>query len=181
MAYILATARLDGFFRDVFVKLHDHLVDLEPPTKREKKEALRRVASDLPAPAVKGLAEGMGTGFLFAPVFYLRLKLRGHVKELGEADAILRQHPLNTLSEAELQEACNARGIDVIGSDQGKLRDSLGEWLVLTSIPSRELAPGTMFLPDRARLLGLGLNYVDTLRTGKSAELPRKACCSSPF
>lgn len=174
-------SRLPRNDREVFERLHDGMVVEAPQTKNQEKKAAREVAGDLPVQAVKGLAKGSGTDFPFAPAFFLRMKLRGLVKELGEADDVLRRHPLTTLSEEEVCEACNLRGMDVTGRDQKKLRNALDEWLRLTSAPSRELSAGTVFLPDRARLLGLGLNYLDTVRSGRHAELSRKACSSSPL
>lgn len=154
------------------------MVAPEPQSKKEAKKAALRVALGIPAPVVKGIGKGMGMAFPFAPAFYIRPKLRQYVKELGEADEVLKKQALDTLSESELHEACNARGMEVAGRSAGELKKGLAEWLKLTSGPidggsgARE---GMVFVPERARILALGLNFLETVREGRQAELSRKA------
>lgn len=151
----------------------------EPGAK--KKQKLPSAGSGLPGPAIKALGKGMGlAGWRgFAPGFYVKFRLNEHVKDLGKADSILRRVSVDSLSDSDLMEACNARAIDVEGGfgDPRVLRDCLREWLELTSadVAGRSVGPDQVFLPDRARLLGLGLNFLEHTRQGQEAELSRKA------
>lgn len=153
----------------------------------KNKNTLPKACEGLPNPAIKALGKGMGlAGWRgIAPGFYVRYMLNDYVKELGRKDEVLRRQPLESLSDFDLREACNARAIDVAddgrGRDMTALRNSLAEWLELTSsggVANREAGPNVVFLPDRARLLGLGLNFLENARTGQCGELQRRAMLS---
>lgn len=187
--------------RQAFELLQDRMVTPAPPAleedenssdkkKRQQKQKLPKACAGLPSPATKALGKGMGlAGWRgIAPAFYIQYRLNDHLKELGKGDEILRRQALDSLSDSDLREACSARAIEVAGGDRGgdssaqALRSSLAEWLELTSadgVAARRAGPEMVFLPDRARLLGLGLNFLENAREGKPGELSRKALLSS--
>ncbi|CAM9967059.1 unnamed protein product [Ascophyllum nodosum] len=163
-------------------------MDQGKKSSKSKKEKLPKACEGLPDPAAKALGKGMGlAGWRgIAPAFYARFMLNEYVKGLGKGDEVLRRRPLDSLSDSDLREACNARAIDIGDGERGgnaqALRTSLAEWLELTSaegVAARRAGPGMVFLPDRARLLGLGLNFLENTRTGQRAELARKAVLRS--
>lgn len=178
--------------REIFEKLQKHMVTPDPvlelakiDNKKKKPQKLPSAGSGVPGPAIKALGRGMGlAGWRgIAPGFYVKYRLNEHVKDLGKGDAILRRSALDSLSDADLKEACNSRAIDVAGGsrDPKALRRALAEWLELTSaeVAARNVAPDMVFLPDRARLLGLGLNILESSRQGESGVLSRKALLNS--
>lgn len=184
--------------RQVFEQFQEHMVvpAPAPPTeeeaakanKRNKKQQKLRLpppTSGVPGAAIKALGKGTGLSgwWHISPNFYVRYCLSERLKELAKADEVLRRVSLDSLNERDLREACNARAINVGNlwggdSDSQELRRSLGEWLELTSeevAAGSKLGPDTVFVPDRARLLGLGLNCLESSRKGRTAELSRKA------
>ncbi|CAM9338992.1 unnamed protein product [Hapterophycus canaliculatus] len=193
-----------GSKREAFEKFQQHMVIPipTPPTpeagaksgksKKENKPQklkLPPACKGVPGVAIKALGKGTGLSgwWHVAPGFYVRYCLHERLRDLGKMDDVLRSVSLESLNEKDLKEACNARAIDVgnrLGgdSDPQELRRSLGEWLELTSAEvaaGSKLGPDTAFLPDRARLLGLGLNCVESSRRGRTAELSRKALLKS--
>ncbi|CAM9649574.1 unnamed protein product [Pylaiella littoralis] len=188
--------------REVFEQFQEHMVVPVPPVplpekaskkrgKKQKQEKLKLppAARGVPNAAIKALGKGTGLSgwWHVSPGFYVRYCLSERLKDLGRADDVLRTVSLESLDDRDLREACNARAIDVgnrLGgdSDSNELRRSLGEWLELTSpevAAGKELGPDMVFLPDRARLLGLGLNCLESSRQGRAAELSRKVLLSS--
>lgn len=159
--------------------------------KKQKQQKLKLppAAQGIPNVAIKALGKGTGLSgwWHISPGFYVRYCLSERLKDLGRADDVLRTVSLESLNERDLREACNARAINVgdrLGgeTDSKDLRRSLGEWLELTSpevAAGEELGPDTVFLPDRARLLGLGLNCLESARQGRTAELSKKALLTS--
>lgn len=159
--------------------------------KQKKPQPLKlpKPSQGVPGEAIKAIGKGTGLSgwWHVAPAFYVRFCLSERLRDLGKMDDVLRKVPLDSLSERDLREACNARAIDVgnrLGGDNDPedLRRSLGEWLELTSAEvaaGSKLGPDTVFLPDRARLLGLGLNCLESSRRGRTAELSRKALLRS--
>ncbi|CAM9703878.1 unnamed protein product [Ectocarpus sp. 13 AM-2016] len=200
---VLDVLEADGK-RQVFERFQEHMVVPAPAspdpenaaasnnkgTKKSKKPKPQKLK--LP-PASKGVpntyikALGKGTGLSgwwhISPGFYVRYCLSERLRDLGRMDDVLRTVSLESLSDSDLREACDARAINVgnrLGGDREPrdLRKLLGEWLDLTSpevAAGSKLGPDTVFLPDRARLLGLGLNCLESARQGRTAELPRKA------
>lgn len=156
-------------------------------SKKTKPQKLKLppASKGVPNAAIKALGKGTGLSgwWHISPAFYVRYCLSERLRDLGRMDDVLRTVPLESLSDSDLREACDARAIDVgnrLGGDREPkdLRKSLGEWLELTSpevAAGSKLGPDTVFLPDRARLLGLGLNCLESARQGRAAELPRKA------
>lgn len=157
--------------------------------KKPQKLKLPPACKEIPGMAIKALGKGTGLSgwWHVAPAFYVRYCLHERLRDLGKMDDVLRSVSLESLSEKDLKEACSARAIDVGNrldgdSDPQELRRSLGEWLELTSAEvaaGSKLGPDMVFLPDRARLLGLGLNCVESSRRGKTAELSRTALLNS--
>lgn len=153
--------------------------------QRHQKFRLPPPTSGVPGAVIKALGKGTGLSgwWHISPNFYVRYCLSERLKELAKADEVLRRVSLDSLNERDLREACNARAINVGDqwggeNDPQELRGSLGEWLELTSeevAAGSKLGPDTVFLPDRARLLGLGLNCLESSRKGRTAELARKA------
>lgn len=158
--------------------------------KRKKKQKPQKLklpppTSGVPGAAIKALGKGTGLSgwWHIAPNFYVRYCLSERLKDLARMDEVLRGVSLDSLNDRDLREACNARAINVGDqwggdSDPQELRKSLGEWLELTSeevAAGSKLGSDTVFLPDRARLLGLGLNCLESSRKGRTAELSRKA------
>lgn len=160
-------------------------------SKKQKPQKLKLppAASGIPNAAIKALGKGTGLSgwWHISPGFYVRYCLSERLRDLGKMDDVLRKVSLESLSDKDLREACNARAINVgnrLGGDNDsqQLRRSLGEWLELTSpevAAGNKLGPNTVFLPDRARLLGLGVNCLESSRQGRTAELSRKALLSS--
>ena len=51
--------------------------------------------------------------------------------------------------------------------------------LTSAEVAARNIAPDMVFLPDRARLFGLGLNILEGARQGESGLLSRRALLNS--
>lgn len=166
----------------------------EEEAKKKKKQKpqqlkLPKASQGVPGAAIKAIGKGTGLSgwWHIAPAFYVRFCLSERLRDLGKMDDVLRTVSLESLSDRDLRQACDARAINVGNrlegdSDPEDLRRSLGEWLELTSAEvaaGSKLGPDTVFLPDRARLLGLGLNCLESSRQGKTAELSRKALLGS--
>ncbi|CAM9447420.1 unnamed protein product, partial [Choristocarpus tenellus] len=134
----------------------------------------------IPAPIIKCLGKCLGLGLPIAPAFYLRGKIRKHIQDLGHADELLAEAAegkyggFDAITPYELHEACIMRGIDT-AAPREELHRSLVEWLELTGSPPRDPESGTIFVPDRARVVALGLNIVSSVRHGHNGELSRAA------
>lgn len=171
--------------REVFERFRDRISIPEPETKEEMKKAsaIFQTGPDnkrefVPPHVIKALGQSMGLAFPGVPAFFVRLQLRTYVDELAESDAFLANYPLDILSDDDLRQACHDRGMRVYERPPEELRRDLGEWLELTTAPSpvgvgdgEGGGGGVLFLPQRAKMLGLGVNCLASVREGKAATL----------
>eukprot|EP00752_Nemacystus_decipiens_P006829 g6131.t1 len=150
--------------RKVFEQFQEHMVVpapiADPPiadegvkrkNKRKKQKPrqlkLPSASQGVPGAVIKAIGKGTGLSgwWHISPAFYVRFCLSERLRDLGKMDDVLRTVSLESLSDRDLKEACNARAIDVGNrldgdNDPEDLRRSLGEWLELTSA---EVAAGT--------------------------------------
>eukprot|EP00903_Cladosiphon_okamuranus_P011947 g11221.t1 len=155
--------------REAFEQFQEHMVvpapappsaEEDPKTSKKNKKQkpqplkLPKPSQGVPGAAIKAIGKGTGLSgwWHVAPTFYVRFCLSERLRELGKMDDVLRKVPLESLSERDLREACDARAIDVgsrLGGDNDPedLRRSLGEWLELTSA---EVAAGSKLGPNTA-------------------------------
>jgi len=62
---------------------------------------------------------------------FLRYTIRDRMKKLKEDDKQIQSEGIDSLSTAELQHACQSRGIRTIGVSEEHLRHELGQWIDL--------------------------------------------------
>ncbi|EDV20787.1 uncharacterized protein TRIADDRAFT_60795 [Trichoplax adhaerens] len=96
--------------------------------------------------------------------FQLRLKLR----QLKSDDMLIRKEGIDSLNAAELQSACQARGMRAIGVSVQRLKSQLSQWLELHL--EKEI-PTSLLLLSRALYLPEHLSASDALKATLS-KLP---------
>eukprot|EP00039_Didymoeca_costata_P011640 m.164499 g.164499 ORF g.164499 m.164499 type:complete len:706 (-) comp15237_c0_seq1:277-2394(-) len=83
---------------------------------------------------------------------FLNLQLRMKVRELKADDLLILKEGVDSLSVAELQDACTARGMRALGISEEKLKSRLKQWLQLhieEEVPtSLLLMSRVLYLPD---------------------------------
>ena len=62
---------------------------------------------------------------------FLRYTIRSRLKKLEEDDKVIEAEGLSELSLAELQAACQSRGIRTLGVAEDHLRSELAQWVDL--------------------------------------------------
>ncbi len=98
------------------------------------------------------------------------------IDRIAEGDRVLVSGgPLSSLSEFELRDACCERAIGIQGCKKAAMERSLERWIEITTPPST-LPEGTVWVPERARLIALGLSTVWSVRQSREAQ-----CCRELF
>lgn len=95
-------------------------------------------------------------------IFLLRMKLRS----LAADDRLIEKEGIDTLTRAELQQACRARGMRAYGMPEQKLREQLTQWLDLSL---NKKVPPTLLLLSRALMVPDTIPMSDKLKATISA------------
>ncbi|CAB1121441.1 unnamed protein product [Ectocarpus sp. CCAP 1310/34] len=137
------------FFLASFFALSTCRLTLTPVGTRSLQQYTPR---QVPNAYIEALGKGTGlSGWChISPGFYVRYCLSERLRDLGRMIEILRTVSLESLSDSDLREACDARAINVgnrLGGDREPqdLRKPLGGWLDLTS---PEVSAGSKLDPD---------------------------------
>jgi len=84
---------------------------------------------------------------------FLRFHLRMKLRSLAADDKVIQKEGIESLTPAELQQACRARGMRAYGMSEDALRMQLAQWLELSLEkkvpPSLLLLSRALLLPDR--------------------------------
>lgn len=99
---------------------------------------------------------------------YLRFQLRMKLRQLRADDLLIQREGVDSLTEQELQSACQARGMRAIGVPSARLRSQLRQWLELHL---DEQIPASLLLMSRALYLPENVSTVDQLKETLS-QLP---------
>ncbi|KAK0083402.1 hypothetical protein PV325_008827 [Microctonus aethiopoides] len=99
------------------------------------------------------------TNFL---LFLLRMKLRS----LAADDRMIEKDGVDTLTRAELQQACRARGMRAYGMPENRLREQLSQWLDLSI---HKKVPPSLLLLSRALMVPDTMPMSDKLKATISA------------
>lgn len=83
---------------------------------------------------------------------FLRFHLRMRLRSLAADDKVIQKEGIESLTSAELQQACRARGMRAYGMSEDALRNQLAQWLELSLEkkvpPSLLLLSRALFLPE---------------------------------
>lgn len=85
---------------------------------------------NLSRPQLVSMARYMGLN-AFGTDNYLRGQIRARLMHLRRDDQLIDQEGVDSLSTAELQAACQARGIRTTGISPARLREELSTWILL--------------------------------------------------
>ncbi|KAJ7375252.1 letm1 and EF-hand domain-containing protein 1, mitochondrial [Desmophyllum pertusum] len=99
---------------------------------------------------------------------YLRFQLRMKLRQLRADDLLIQREGVDSLTEQELQSACQARGMRAIGVPAARLRSQLRQWLELHL---DEQIPASLLLMSRALYLPENVSKVEQLKETLS-QLP---------
>lgn len=99
---------------------------------------------------------------------YLRFQLRMKLRQLRADDLLIQREGVDSLTEQELQSACQVRGMRAIGVPAARLRSQLRQWLELHL---DEQIPASLLLMSRALYLPETVSTVDQLKETLS-QLP---------
>lgn len=97
---------------------------------------------------------------------FLRFLLRMRLRSLTADDKLIEKEGVNTLTRAELQQACKARGMRAYGLPEGRLREQLSQWLDLSLIKK---VPPSLLLLSRALMIPETVPMSDKLKATISA------------
>ncbi|XP_015122323.1 mitochondrial proton/calcium exchanger protein isoform X2 [Diachasma alloeum] len=97
---------------------------------------------------------------------FLRYLLRMRLRSLAADDRLIEKEGVETLTRAELQQACRARGMRAYGMPENKLRDQLSQWLDLSI---HKKVPPSLLLLSRALMVPETMPMSDKLKVTISA------------
>ncbi|XP_011496159.1 PREDICTED: LETM1 and EF-hand domain-containing protein anon-60Da, mitochondrial [Ceratosolen solmsi marchali] len=97
---------------------------------------------------------------------FLRFLLRMKLRSLAADDKLIEKEGVNTLTRAELQQACRARGMRAYGMPEQRLRDQLFQWLDLSLTKK---VPPSLLLLSRALMVPETIPMSDKLKATISA------------
>ncbi|XP_043460850.1 mitochondrial proton/calcium exchanger protein [Leptopilina heterotoma] len=97
---------------------------------------------------------------------FLRFLLRMRLRSLAADDRLIEKEGVESLTRAELQQACRARGMRAYGMPENKLRDQLSQWLDLSLV--KKVAPSLLLL-SRALMVPEATPMSDKLKATISA------------
>ncbi len=96
------------------------------------------------------------------------------IDRIDEGDRVLISGgALTSLSECELREACCERAIGTQGCKKEAMQKSLERWIEIIT-PPNILPEGMVWVPERAKLIALGLSTVSSVRQSKEAKSCRE-------
>lgn len=108
---------------------------------------------------------------------FLRFQLRMKLRSLHADDQMIQKEGIDSLTVAELQGACRARGMRAMGLPEPKLRYQLAQWLDLSL---NENIPPSLLLLSRAMLLSETLPATEQLKATIST-LPKEALTEAKY
>lgn len=108
---------------------------------------------------------------------FLRFQLRMKLRSLKADDQMIQKEGIDSLTVAELQAACRARGMRAMGLPESKLRYQLAQWLDLSL---NENIPPSLLLLSRAMLLSDTLPPTEQLKATIST-LPKEAVTEAKY
>lgn len=91
----------------------------------------------------------------------LRFQLRMKLRSLAADDKMIQKEGVDSLSLAEVQQACRARGMRAYGVSEERLRTQLKQWLDLSL---NEKVPASLLLLSRALMLPEAIPTSDKLK-----------------
>ncbi|XP_024936306.1 mitochondrial proton/calcium exchanger protein isoform X2 [Cephus cinctus] len=97
---------------------------------------------------------------------FLRFLLRMRLRSLTADDKLIEKEGVDSLTRAELQQACRARGMRAYGMPENKLRDQLSQWLDLSL---NKKVPPSLLLLSRALMVSETIPMSDKLKATISA------------
>ncbi|XP_014480934.1 PREDICTED: LETM1 and EF-hand domain-containing protein anon-60Da, mitochondrial [Dinoponera quadriceps] len=97
---------------------------------------------------------------------FLRFLLRMRLRSLVADDKLIEKEGVNTLTRAELQQACRARGMRAYGLPENRLKDQLSQWLDLSL---EKKVPPSLLLLSRALMIPETVPMSDKLKATISA------------
>ncbi|XP_046749325.1 mitochondrial proton/calcium exchanger protein [Diprion similis] len=97
---------------------------------------------------------------------FLRFQLRMKLRSLAADDRMIDKEGVESLTRAELQQACRARGMRAYGMPDSRLREQLAQWLDLSL---GEKVPPTLLLLSRALMVSDTIPTSDKLKATISA------------
>ncbi|XP_020293379.1 LETM1 domain-containing protein LETM2, mitochondrial [Pseudomyrmex gracilis] len=97
---------------------------------------------------------------------FLRFLLRMRLRSLTADDKLIEKEGVDTLTRAELQQACRARGMRAYGLPENRLREQLSQWLDLSLIKK---VPPSLLLLSRALMIPETVPMSDKLKATISA------------
>ncbi|XP_034948387.1 mitochondrial proton/calcium exchanger protein [Chelonus insularis] len=97
---------------------------------------------------------------------FLRFLLRMKLRNLSADDRLIDKEGVETLTRAELQQACRARGMRAYGMPENKLREQLEQWLDLSIYKK---VPPSLLLLSRALMVPDTMPMSDKLKATISA------------
>lgn len=108
---------------------------------------------------------------------FLRFQLRMKLRNLKADDQMIQKEGIDSLTVAELQAVCRARGMRAMGLPESKLRYQLVQWLDLSL---NENIPPSLLLLSRAMLLSETLPATEQLKATIST-LPKEAVTEAKY
>ncbi|KAH0953838.1 hypothetical protein HN011_012210 [Eciton burchellii] len=97
---------------------------------------------------------------------FLRFLLRMRLRSLTADDKLIEKEGIQTLTRAELQQACRVRGMRAYGLPESRLREQLSQWLDLSL---NKKVPPTLLLLSRALMIPEATPMSDKLKATISA------------
>lgn len=97
---------------------------------------------------------------------FLRFLLRMRLRSLAADDRLIEKEGVESLTRAELQQACRARGMRAYGMPENKLREQLAQWLDLSL---NKKVPPSLLLLSRALMVPEATPMSDKLKATISA------------
>ncbi|XP_033209938.1 mitochondrial proton/calcium exchanger protein isoform X2 [Belonocnema kinseyi] len=97
---------------------------------------------------------------------FLRFLLRMRLRSLSADDRLIEKEGVESLTRAELQQACRARGMRAYGMPESKLREQLAQWLDLSLVKK---VPPSLLLLSRALMVPEATPMSDKLKATISA------------
>nr|XP_023022842.1 mitochondrial proton/calcium exchanger protein [Leptinotarsa decemlineata] len=97
---------------------------------------------------------------------FLRFQLRMKLRSLAADDKMIQKEGVDSLTLAEVQQACRSRGMRAYGLSEERLRNQLSQWLDLSL---NEKVPPSLLLLSRALMLPETIPTSDKLKATISA------------
>ncbi|KAG0279690.1 hypothetical protein BGZ95_000480 [Linnemannia exigua] len=163
-ASVSATGRAEAIkeFGETFRKMRSTHAGGLPPTTAEMIRVARLFGDELTVdnlmrPQLLSMCRYMNLN-AFGTDTFLRYQIRTSMKSIRKDDNLIKAEGVDSLTEPELQAACQSRGINTTEVSPDRLRTELNQWLELHltySIPatililSRTFSYSDSYIPDR--------------------------------